>query len=74
MEIIICILISIVAGIFFGRYMFRKETLGSLRVDQSDPDSGPYLFLEIPRDSLNKLYKKKYVVLKVKIKNYISHK
>lgn len=45
MELIICIIVGIIIGIVFGRRVFRSDVVGSLRVDQSDPDSGPYLFL-----------------------------
>ena len=53
--------------------VFRRDVVGSLRVDQSDPDSGPYLFLELSHKGADAIYKKRYVVLKVNIKNYISH-
>ena len=73
MELIICIIVGIVIGIVFGQHVFRKDVVGSLRVDQSDPDSGPYLFLELSHKGANAIYKKRYVVLKVNIKDYISH-
>ena len=44
MELIICIIVGMVIGVVFGRQVFRKDVVGSLRVDQSDPDSGT-LFL-----------------------------
>ena len=59
--------------IVFGRRVFRSDVVGSLRVDQSDPDSGPYLFLELSHEGVDAIYKKKYVVLKVNIQDYISH-
>lgn len=73
MELIICIIVGMVIGIVFGRHVFRKDVVGSLRVDQSDPDSGPYLFLELSHKGADAIYKKRYVVLKVNIKDYISH-
>ncbi|GKH02366.1 hypothetical protein CE91St54_47110 [Hungatella hathewayi] len=73
MELIICIIVGMVIGVVFGRQVFRKDVVGSLRVDQSDPDSGPYLFLELSHKGAKAIYKKKYVVLKVNIKDYISH-
>lgn len=48
MELIICIIVGMVIGVVFGRQVFRKDVVGSLRVDQSDPDSGPYLFWSCP--------------------------
>ena len=66
-------MLGIIIGIVFGRQVFRRDVVGSLRIDQSDPDSGPYLFLELSHKGADAIYKKRYVVLKVNIKNYISH-
>ena len=44
MELII-LLIGILIGLLIERYIFQEKQIGSLRVDHSDPDSGPYLFL-----------------------------
>ena len=73
MELVICIIVGIVIGIVFGRQVFRRDVVGSLRVDQSDPDSGPYLFLELSHKGADAIYKKKHEVLKVNIQDYISH-
>lgn len=62
--IIIGILVSIIYSIF--------KVSGTLRVDTSDPDDQPYLFLEL-LDNPMKVKKKKYVIFKVNPKNYISH-
>lgn len=69
-------LIWLLAGILIGLFVsrFKDKPIGSLRVDESDPDSGPYLFLELDPGGLNDIYKKQSVRLRVKIKNYISHK
>ena len=45
-----------------------------LLIDESDPDSGPYLFLELDRSGADAIYKQRYVRLRVELKNYISHK
>lgn len=70
----IAILVGILIGFFMSRFIFKEKSIGSLRVDQSDPDSGPYLFLELNRDGAETIYKKRYVRLRVDLKNYISHK
>lgn len=74
MVIAIAILVGILIGMFMSRFIFKEKSVGSLRVDQSDPDSGPYLFLELDRDGAEAIYKKRYVRLRVNLKNYISHK
>lgn len=73
MEVIIGIVVGIIIGLLCGRYVIQRKAVGSLRVDQSDPDSGPYLFLELSHKGADAIYKKRYVVLKVNIENYISH-
>ena len=73
MSWIMVLLIGIVVGLILSRFIFKEKPVGSLRVDQSDPDSGPYLFLELSHEGVDAIYKKRYVVLKVNIKNYISH-
>lgn len=67
-ECIVCAVIGFVIGI-----KSHHKPVGTLRVDQSDPDGGPYLFLEIPKDP-TKLPNQKYITLKVNIENYISQK
>ena len=74
MNLIIGLLIGIVAGVLLSRFIFREKPVGSLRVDESDPDSGPYLFLELDHFGADAIYKKRYVCLRVELKNYISHK
>lgn len=49
-----------------------KKPVGILRVDQSDPDDVPYLFLEMTEDP-RVLTQGKYITLKVNMQNYISH-
>ena len=63
------LLIGLSAGIWFAN-LDRKE-VGTLKIDDSDPDDGPYLFLEIPSNP-NVLKKYKYITLKVDVDNYVS--
>ena len=74
MSLIIVLLIGVVIGMLVSRFIFREKPVGSLRVDESDPDSGPYLFLELDPGGANQIHKKQRVSLRVEIKNYISHK
>ena len=67
-ECIVCALIGFVIGI-----KSHHKPVGTLRVDQSDPDDNPYLFLELSGDP-KKLPNQKCITLKVNIENYISHK
>lgn len=51
-------------------YFRKSKSFGTLRVDNSDPNDGPYLFLEIAEDPKS-LINKKEVLLNVKNENYI---
>jgi hypothetical protein len=72
MELVIILAIGIVVGSIITRIIIRLLDIGTLRIDTSDPD-GPFMFLELSKD-VNAVASKKYVVLKVNLKNYISQK
>lgn len=64
--------IGIVIGILIGAVLFRRRPVGNLRVDHSDPTSGPYLFLELGTD-VGTVMRKKYVTFKVRIEDFLPH-
>lgn len=72
MELVIILAIGIAVGSIITRIIIRPLDIGTLRIDTSDPD-GPFMFLELSKD-VNAVASKKYVVLKVNLKNYISQK
>ena len=72
MELVIILAIGIVVGSIITRIIIRPLDIGTLRIDTSDPD-GPFMFLELPKD-VDTVASKKYVILKVNLKNYISQK
>lgn len=74
MSWLIGISIGIAVGLLLSRFIFREKPIGSLRVDDSDPDNGPYLFLELDRSGADEIYKKRQVCLRVELKNYIPHR
>lgn len=76
MEIVIMFLVFALAGTLIGMFyvkVTKPKMVGYLRVDRSDPDERPYLFLELNED-VGFLMSHKEVVLKVKIKDYIPRK
>ncbi len=73
MEIVISFLVGIVIGCIIVMIFSRLRAVGSLRIDRSDPDDNPYLFLELSKD-INRFDCKKYITLKVRNENYISQK
>ena len=70
---IIIFMVGIVVGCILTARIFKLKHIGTLRVDTSDPYENPYLFLELKSDVGN-IQRKKYVLLKVNIENYISQK
>lgn len=69
------LLIGILIGLGLGLIIFRHslpKVVGSLRVDHSDPDSGPYLFMEIDQGGMSTIQNSNYIILKVNLKSYIS--
>ena len=64
---------GIIIGCVITMIVSRVFTIGTIRVDNSDPDDAPYLFLELERN-VGAITSKKYVTFKVKVENYISQK
>lgn len=65
--------VGLIIGAIVAILLARTRSIGALRVDCSDPDDGPYLFLELHTDP-EVIKRKKFVTLKVNVKNFISHK
>lgn len=72
MNLTIIFTLGILVGVIFTGIVFRLFSAGTLRVDHSDPDS-PFLFLELSK-RIETVISKKYVVLRVKAKDFIPHK
>lgn len=71
MQTVIIFIIGFLIGCGFAVAIFRPKYIGTLRVDTSDPD-GPFIFLEASK-GIDFIASKKSVMLKVNLKNYISH-
>lgn len=72
----LAVTVVFVVGVFIG-IVFEKsrrdESIGDLRIDESDPEDGPYLFLELNTRPDN-IKTRKRVTLNVKVENFISQK
>ncbi len=73
MVLLIIFGIGVLIGFVCATIATRTKSVGSLRVDTSDSDDSPYLFLELSKD-IGDIYRQKYVILRVNIKNFIPHK
>lgn len=69
---IVAFIIGIFTGFGIGEMKYRQWSIGDLRIDQSDPDSPPHLFLELDAD-VPKIMSKKSVMFRVKVEDFIPH-
>ena len=68
---VLLILLGFVVGIVSFLIYLIVRSVGTLRVDQSDPTEQPYLFLELDKP-VETVINKKYVIFRVSQKNFIS--
>ena len=72
--VILALIISFILGYVFA--IAKKAVhniIGTLRVDNSIPEDGPQLYLELEK-GVHEIKKRDYVTLRVNIENYISQK
>ena len=67
MNWVILLVIGILIGVAVSRLIFSEKPIGTLKVDDTDPDGGPYLFLEIDRGRLGDIYRNQHVCVRVDI-------
>lgn len=65
--------VGLLVGVVVGFILSFKKPSGYLRIDRSDKDDAPYLFLELS-ESVEKVSENEYVILKIKKENFISQK
>lgn len=66
------IIAALVLGFAIGRLSNIKQVIGVIRVDNSDPEDGPYLFLELKK-GMAKFEHGDIVSFKINTESYISH-
>lgn len=72
MEVIL-ILAGVLLGVGISVIVHKAYFVGVLRIDNSDPSDGPYMFLELEK-GIGDISSKKHVILKVKREDFIPHK
>ena len=70
MEVLL-VLLGFIGGIVFFLICLAARSIGTLRIDQSDPTEPPYLFLDLDKP-VESIVKEKYVLFRVSKKNFIS--
>lgn len=72
---LVYMLIGLILGIALNSICFyiylRRQRAGKLRIDRSDPNENPYLFLE-STISVSDISRKKCVIFQVSNENFIS--
>ena len=68
---VILLFVGVIIGVVI-KTVFASKPIGCIRIDNSDPNSEPYLFLELEPGGIEKIRKSQKIVLKTNIKNYIA--
>lgn len=63
--------IGLFIGVALAVLSLTRFSVGNLRIDHSDPSDPPYLFAEL-KIGIPELRKKRFVVMEVVAKNYVS--
>ncbi len=66
------LVLGLLLGFGLSAVIKREKPVGTLRVDRSDPEEAPYLFLELEQDGMDKIHKAKTVVFKVDLRSYLA--
>lgn len=69
---VIWIFVGIVIGLAISLAGLLFKSVGSLRIDKSDPSEAPYIFLELKK-GIGDISRKKFVILQVKEEDFIPH-
>lgn len=69
----VALILGFIIGYNVAMFRIRSKTFGAIRVDRSDPDDGPYLFLEIKQHP-DALMNERFVMLEVRNENFVSQK
>ena len=73
MEFAVVFIVGVLFGVILIATLNKSNSIGTLRIDDSDPYEEPYMFLELKK-GVKDVYHKKYVVLRVNPTSYISQK
>lgn len=70
----ILVLVSLVIGYLLGLIDGGRAVCGTLRLDHSDPEEPPYLFLELKGHTIDDIIKQEYITLAVKREDFLPRK
>lgn len=68
-----CVLVGFMLGLVASRLLQRRRYAGVLRLDRSDPDEAPYLFLLVePNGGMDRIMRGGEVIFKAETKNFVA--
>ena len=70
---VVITILGMIAGYNLAMMKIHSKTFGTIRIDRSDPDDGPYLFLEL-KGHPDVLMNEKFVMFEVSNENLVSQK
>ena len=73
---LVCLIVAalgVIAGYNLALMRIHSKTFGVIRIDRSDPDDGPYMFLETKQHP-DALMNERFVIFEVCNENFISSK
>lgn len=70
---ILIYLVCVLIGYITARLTAPVKTIGTLVIDRSDKEDGPYLFLELDKE-VQVIESDEYVTMKVEARDYLSQK
>lgn len=73
MEFAVVFTLGVIFGAILALTTSYSQSVGNLRIDRSDPEEPPLLFLELVKN-VNDFSRKKYVLLRVRVEDFISRK
>jgi hypothetical protein len=71
MNAVVIFIVGFIIGWSFSIFLNRSKFIGLLRIDVSDPNDNPYLFLEL-LEEMNVVLRKKYIILKIEFNEVIT--
>ena len=71
----VCLIFGVLIGSCVTRLVINKkmQTSGTLVIDNSDTEDGPYMFLELT-EQIDNVYVMEKIILEVRKENYLSRK
>lgn len=67
------VVFGLICGMIFFKIRLKKMSSGNLRIDDSDKNEDPYLFLELTTE-LKNVCNRDYIVFNIKKENYFCEK